>query len=428
MAMNIIMDMIVVISMKDHHPDSQPSSARRRFAEDRVAELFRHAGWRVSHAAVPPGVDLVVSRRHRKFLAVVKASSESRRDRLGPLLAAALLEARAAARSSAGGSPLAVVAARRIPERLIADLRDYAAHVAGDVGVGIVDVEGAALFVGNGLEGVGEPQPLEPPRRLSEPRWNLSRAHAPVQPFSDLNQWMLKVLLAERIPPDLLNCPRASIKSIPQLAKLADVSLPSAFRLVRYLREAGFALQGEPLELVRVSKLLERWRAASIQSRREIGLRWLIPSGRPQQQFHQMLLKAQSHAPPDELPRWRSKPPLSPGGPRACLALFSAAQALGFGHVHGVADHFYVGRHDLPALESLGLAGARPDERADVFATIARHPRSVFRGAVEKDGVYVSDILQVWLDVSEHPARGNEQAADIWNRLLSDIAGRGSDM
>jgi len=378
--------------------------------------------------AVPPGVDLVVSRRHRKFLAVVRASSESRRDRLGPLLAAALLEARAAARSSAGGSPLAVLAARRIPERLVAELRDYAGRVASDVSVGIVDVEGPALFVGSGLDGVGEPRPLGAARRRSDPRWNLSRAHEPVHPFSDLNQWMLKVLLAERIPPDLLNGPRASIKSISQLAELADVSLPSAFRLVRYLREAGFALQGKPLELVRVSKLLERWRAATIQSRREIGLRWLIPSGRPRQQLHQMVLKAQSQAPSEGLPGWRSEPALSPGGPRACLALFSAAQALGFGHVHGVADHFYVGRHDVSTLESLGLAAARPDERADVFATIARYPRSIFRGAVEKDGVYVSDILQVWLDVSEHPARGNEQAADIWNRLLSDVVGRGSGM
>jgi hypothetical protein len=32
----------------------------------------------------------------------------------------------------------------------------------------------------------------------------------------------------------------------------------------------------------------------------------------------------------------------------------------------------------------------------------------VFRGAVTKNGVPVSDILQVWLDVSQHPSRGRE--------------------
>jgi len=31
----------------------------------------------------------------------------------------------------------------------------------------------------------------------------------------------------------------------------------------------------------------------------------------------------------------------------------------------------------------------------------------------------VSDILQVWLDVSQHPSRGKEQADLIWRKILS---------
>jgi hypothetical protein len=31
----------------------------------------------------------------------------------------------------------------------------------------------------------------------------------------------------------------------------------------------------------------------------------------------------------------------------------------------------------------------------------------------------VSDILQVWLDVGQHPSRGKEQADVIWKRILS---------
>jgi hypothetical protein len=30
-----------------------------------------------------------------------------------------------------------------------------------------------------------------------------------------------------------------------------------------------------------------------------------------------------------------------------------------------------------------------------------------------------SDILQVWLDVSQHPSRGKEQADLIWRRVLA---------
>ena len=41
---------------------------------------------------------------------------------------------------------------------------------------------------------------------------------------------------------------------------------------------------------------------------------------------------------------------------------------------------------------------------------------SVFRAAVIHEGVPVADILQVWLDVSFHPARGEKQAEEIRRR------------
>jgi hypothetical protein len=33
--------------------------------------------------------------------------------------------------------------------------------------------------------------------------------------------------------------------------------------------------------------------------------------------------------------------------------------------------------------------------------------------------------VQVWLDVSEHPARGEEQAREIWRRVLRGVAEEG---
>jgi hypothetical protein len=38
---------------------------------------------------------------------------------------------------------------------------------------------------------------------------------------------------------------------------------------------------------------------------------------------------------------------------------------------------------------------------------------------VEKSGLPVSDIIQVWLDVGQHPARGKEQADIIWRKILA---------
>jgi hypothetical protein len=36
-----------------------------------------------------------------------------------------------------------------------------------------------------------------------------------------------------------------------------------------------------------------------------------------------------------------------------------------------------------------------------------------------KDGVPVSDVLQVWMDVAQHPSRGREQADLIWRKILA---------
>jgi hypothetical protein len=63
-----------------------------------------------------------------------------------------------------------------------------------------------------------------------------------------------------------------------------------------------------------------------------------------------------------------------------------------------------------------------------VVLRVARWPESVLRGAVSVRGVPVADIIQCWLDVSAEPARGAEQAAFIWKKVLGPaIAGGGPE-
>ena len=93
-----------------------------------------------------------------------------------------------------------------------------------------------------------------------------------------------------------------------------------------------------------------------------------------------------------------------------------APVAVGF--VSGVAPHLYAEDVSAHAFGELGLVAANPGERVDVFLRQPKYPEAVFRGAVWKDGVASSDILQCWLDVSDHPVRGEEQAQHIWNRVL----------
>jgi hypothetical protein len=44
-----------------------------------------------------------------------------------------------------------------------------------------------------------------------------------------------------------------------------------------------------------------------------------------------------------------------------------------------------------------------------------------FRGAVQREGVPIADIVQVWLDVSSHPTRGAVQAEEIRRHVLASI-------
>ncbi len=96
---------------------------------------------------------------------------------------------------------------------------------------------------------------------------------------------------------------------------------------------------------------------------------------------------------------------------KACLGLFAAADALKLGFVEGVPPHVYVERikpSNLAAWKN--LRPCQPGESPDVLLRQASVPESVFRAVVSVDGIAVSDVIQVWLDVGSHPARGAEQA------------------
>jgi hypothetical protein len=57
----------------------------------------------------------------------------------------------------------------------------------------------------------------------------------------------------------------------------------------------------------------------------------------------------------------------------------------------------------------------------DVVLRQAPAPHSVFHGSVKVNDMPVCDVLQVWLDVSSHPLRGQEQADLIRRRVLDPL-------
>jgi hypothetical protein len=394
--------------MPGHHPN-QSVDNEAQFGRI-VANLFREDGWKVLEEPREKNVapDFLVSGHGKKLVVELKRASEGRKDRVIPLLAQAALEAVHYSRVMSGHPvPVAIVGANRIPDSVAEEAKQFIRERAPEVAIGVLDLEGLRLFAGHGLESLSSAR--RPQSDLRPPK-----ARAP-QLFSDLNQWMLKVLLAPRIPEAYLSAPRGRYQGASQLAQAAGVSVMSAFRFVEEFSKEGFLESGPGvLRLVRLRELLNRWVAASQRRVLEIPMRWVLHRGKKA-----LWSAARSYRSDEAMSSANPVDQFSSPRPRLCLGLFEAAEAFDIGFVHGVKPYLYLERLNAEVLKDLGLSGNAQEEVADLYVRIPGNRESVFRGVVRKDGVPVSDILQVWLDVSQHPSRGKEQADLIWRRILS---------
>jgi hypothetical protein len=398
-------------------PNHNRSFGRAAEFERLLAEIFRQAGWRVDRhpKAADNHLDMVAQHGGKKYVFELKVSSEGRKDRAIPLISQAILESQLAARRFPGAAiPVAVIAADHISNSVAEEVKRFALQNAPDVGVGIIDAGGFRSFAGHGLES------LNAERSESLGINLLAKRPSAANPFSDLNQWMLKILLSEGIPESMLSAPRGRYGNASQLAAAARVSMMSAFRFVRQLSEEGFLEDKGVLRLVRIEELIQRWLAANQRRVRDIPVRWIIRGERSQLHVAVRLYLSKMEARSSRRKRSHAGRLLK-ASPRICLGLFAAADVFGLGFVHGAPPHIYLERLDPDALAQLGLSVENADRQADVYVRIPENPESVFRGAVQRDGVPVSDILQVWLDVSNHPARGKAQADEIRKRVLSRL-------
>lgn len=396
-------------------PIHNPSGNRReKEFESLVAELFRRAGWRVQQEpSGEPRADLVAEGEGKRYVIEIKRSAEGRRDRLIPLVSQAILQAQAAARAFSNSAiPVAVVGSYYISEPVADQVKRFALSHAPNVGVGVMDAQGFRAFHGFGLERFNS-------GRSSPPEFALqAHGESPSNLFSDLNQWMLKVLIGGKIPESLLSVPRGEYRSGRQLAEAAGVSPMSASRLVRQLVNEGFLdeVRGA-LRLVRLEELLQQWRAASQRSVREVPARWIIRGGNDQ--LRSAVRSYRSWLEGERSRRRRPNGRVVGAVPRICVGLFAASDWLGFGFVQGAAPHIYLEQLNAAALDRLGLSVEERKGQPELHIRVPENPEAIFRAVVERNGVPVSDVLQVWLDVSNHPSRGKEQADQIWKRVLA---------
>lgn len=354
---------------------------------------------------LPGGPDFVFSDgRGARYVAEAKVVRDGRADRVIAQLSVAIIQSSHYAKQFPNTQPLAIVYVSNVVPSMLRQVRDFADKYAADANVAIITNEGASLIRLNGnwqRDEMMEPMLYEGNERHFHGRGSTNAA--PFNPFSDLNQWMLKVLLAPEISPKLLTAPRDPIYSGADLARAARASPMTANRLIQYLKKERFLVDGSAgITLGRREDFFNLWRSASMASPAENSMRFRA----------RVAMK-------DQLASL-----LSALGDKACLGLFSAADHLGMGHVSGVPPYIYM--HRLPVLEA-----QRPEwemtsvcsqgQAPDFFVRRALAPISTFRGAVERDGQLCADVIQVWLDVVNHPTRGAEQAEHIYRTVLQPL-------
>jgi hypothetical protein len=214
---------------------------------------------------------------------------------------------------------------------------------------------------------------------------------------------MLKLLLAPELPERLLAAPRAQYGNASPLAQAAGASVMSASRFLRQLEREGYLERSaSQLRIVRRQELFDGWQALASRRVEELPMRFLLP-GNPRAALERMLREHHEEK-------------------RACLGLFAAAEALGLGIVAGVPPHVYVPRIG-PAVYMgwKNVVPAGPGERPDFMLRRPAAPTAVFHGAVAVKGMWVSDVVQVWLDVASSASRGQEQADFLRRKVLAPV-------
>jgi hypothetical protein len=382
--------------------DIQHPSARAQEAEHGVRNWLAKNGWNFEPVSQGPDrADLVAHNGRERFMVEIKNLSEGRPDRVIPLLSQAILQAQSHTTGDDLAKPMAVVYVERASLSLYKNVLDFAERYAPNVAVGVLSGEGLGILKRGGSDSLviddrnafRQPSRARHDRTTATPSYNL---------FSDLNQWMLKILLAPEIPDDLLNAPRSRYRSGAELAAAAKVSEMSTSRFLQQLRHDRFLDESSGyMALVRREELFAHWRSAARRRPPEASMRFLFRS-----------------AVQDQLAKL-----VSAQHGKACVGLFAAADALRLGHVSGVPPYVCVPR--LPHIGSKDggwdMVKAFSDGTPDFILRQAASPQSTFRGALHRDGSVFADVLQIWLDVSNHPARGQEQADLIYRKILQPL-------
>ena len=229
--------------------------------------------------------------------------------------------------------------------------------------------------------------------------------------FSDLEQWLIKVLLLS--PLDIAHQfwggPKGYAENAFQLSKLAGVSQMSANLWAQAMEYSGYLKRIGRKNMIplRIEALIEEW----------VG-RYRFRDNRIYP-FRSMFRVSNYDAFIGELfeeIRLNSEE-LGEFGITAHLA----CKLHEVKHSSAKSIHIYC-RGDIHNIARiLKLVPSEEERKADLFLVEPKYPKSVFGGVLKKKELPVCDILQCYLDLYYLPDRGKEQAAIVYENIVSRI-------
>ena len=90
-------------------------------------------------------------------------------------------------------------------------------------------------------------------------------------------------------------------------------------------------------------------------------------------------------------------------------------------HSSARSIHIYCREDIHNVAKILKLVPSEDERKADLFLVEPKYPKSVFGGVLKKKELPVCDILQCYLDLYYLPDRGREQAAIVYENIISQI-------
>jgi hypothetical protein len=279
------------------------------------------------------------------------------------------------------------------------DLREYSHKYLPDLQWIIIAEDGSGSA---NISGQEERISLLPFQGVARREFGIGKANL----FSCNNQLLLKVLLLPGMNSRYWGGPSIKPSSINELSRFSGVPQPSVSSFVNLAEQEGFLKrESGGFVIQNCQELLDDWGfAIKSKARRAIGLRFLYPGESEEKFLHRLRLYCRNRK------EGADSAQVSVGGHLGC-------HLLGLGRSNVRQAVLYADGSVEDILSSLDLV--EDQSQLPQLSLIADSGgKSVFRCAVETDGIQVCDVLQCYFDVRFSYARGREQADYMYEHVL----------